>query len=255
MKKAANGSGSFERRAGNVAWVMACLPRKPGEKLRRKRVAIPGSELMTDAQARREGAKIAKDVRDGTIVFDDADRATAVPTSTPTGPAADWSTVRKLGAAWTAGENEGGMFKRFGRVNKLRTKAGAYIDRVTMAAHAYEVKTRGETGPAFGDLQVKDVTADDISAVMGAQPAEHRSETRIKMYNRLHRLFELAEFPCRLRPEGTNPVRKYLRPEADAEKLFCFLYPTEVLALLRGTNAEGEAVVPLGRRVLYAVAT
>ena len=60
-----------------------------------------------------------------------------------------------------------------------------------------------------------------------------RAETRIKQYNRLHRLYELAEFPCKLRRDGTNPVRKYLRPAPDAEKLFGFLYPSEVLALLR----------------------
>ena len=75
------------------------------------------------------------------------------------------------------------------------------------------MKTRGAKGPDFGDLDVAAVTSDDVATVMGAQPAEHRGETRIKMYNRLHRLFELAEFPCRLRPEGSNPVRKYLRPE------------------------------------------
>jgi hypothetical protein len=40
-----------------------------------------------------------------------------------------------------------------------------------------------------------------------------------------------------------------------AEKLFCFSYPSELLALLRGSNAQGETVIPLGRRVLYAVGT
>ncbi len=239
-KKAPNGAGTLERRTGNVAWIQVSLPRATGEKLRRKRVPIERSEKMTDAQARREGAKIARDVRDGKIVFDDVPRSTA--NATVVGPGADWSTVRKLGEAWTSGE----MFKRFGRVNKLRTKAGAYIDRVTLEAHVYEVKVRGEL--AFGDLAVAAVTSDDISKVMGEQPAEHRAETRIKAYNRLHRLFELAEFPCRLRPEGSNPVRKYLRPEADADKLFCFLYPSEALALL------GCDRIPLARRVLYAVA-
>jgi integrase len=63
-----------------------------------------------------------------------------------------------------------------------------------------------------------------------------------------------AEFPCRLRPEGSNPVKKYLRPEIDADKLYSFLFPLEVLALLRGTNADGKVGVPLARRVLYALA-
>jgi integrase len=122
------------------------------------------------------------------------------------------------------------------------------IDRWTLEAHVYDVKTRGESAPAFGELDVAVVTSDDIARVMGAQPADHRAETRVKMYNRLHRLFELAEFPCRLRPEGTNPVKKYLRPAPDADKLFCFLYPSEVLSLL------GHERIPLPRRVLYALA-
>jgi integrase len=218
------------------------LPRAPSTQLRRKRVPIAGSEAMTRAQATREGKRIAADVLAGRIVFDEKPQATRV---APSGPASDWSTVRKLGEAWTSGE----MFKRFGRVNKLRVKAGAKIDAWTLAAHVYDVKTRGPAGPAFGDLAVADVTSDDVAIVMGAQPSEHRAETRIKQYNRLHRLFELAEFPCRLRREGVNPVRKYLRPEMDPEKLFCFLYPTELVALL------GCDRVPLARRVLYALAT
>lgn len=241
MKKAPNGGGSVERR-GALWWVQVSLPRAPGEKLRRKRIPIANSEKMSRAQAVREGRKIAADVRAGRIVFDENPSAAPV---APSGPASDWSTVRKLGEAWTSGE----MFKRFGRVNKLRLKAGAQIDAWTLAAHVYEVRTRGPSGPAFGDLAVADVTSDDIAAVMGAQPANHRAETRIKQYNRLHRLFELAEFPCRLRREGTNPVRKYLRPEPDAEKPFCFLYPSEVVALL------GCRRIPLARRVLYALAT
>jgi len=114
------------------------------------------------------------------------------------------------------------------------------------------VKTRGDEGPAFGDLSVSEVTEIDIERVMAAQPSEHRAETRIKQYNRLHRLFDLTIYPLRLRKD--NPVARYFRPSPDAEKLFCFLYPSEVLTLLRGTNKDGETVVPLARRVLYALA-
>ena len=240
MKKQSNGGGSVERR-GLLWWVQVSLPRVTGAKLRRKRVPIADSEKLTRGQAVREGTKIAADVRAGRIVFDEKPSAVRV----PSGPASDWATVRTLGEAWTGGE----MFKRFGRVNKLRLKAGAQIDAWTLAANAYEVRTRGPDAPAFGDLPLASVTSDDVAFVMGVQPAEHRAETRIKQYNRLHRLFELAEFPCRLRPEGSNPVKKYLRPEGDAEKLFCFLYPTELIAILATKK------IPIARRVLYALAT
>jgi integrase len=73
----------------------------------------------------------------------------------------------------------------------------------------------------------------------------------VKQYNRLHRLFDLAIFPARIRKDGSNPVTRYLRPSPDAGKLFCFLYPTEVLSLLRCSGDQG---IPLARRVLYALA-
>jgi integrase len=253
-KKAKNGAGSVERRGG-VWWVQVSLPKAPGErKARRKRLLIPGSERMTESQACREGARMARDVRACKIVFDRGPRTVVA------GPAGDWRTVRQLGEAWTGSAQKGekttspAMLERFGKVNKLRVKAGAPIDRWTLEAHVYKVKTQGERGLPFGDLDVAAVTSDDVAKVMGAQPADHRAETRIKQYNRLHRLFELAEFPCRLRPEGSNPVKKYLRPEMDADKLFSFLFPSEALTLLGGTTADGKVAVPLARRVLYALA-
>lgn len=43
-------------------------------------------------------------------------------------------------------------------------------------------------------------------------------------------------------------MRSYHRPAKDAPKLFAYLFPAELLALLRCAH------VPLGRRVLYALA-
>jgi integrase len=237
-KKSPNGAGTVERRSG-LWWLQVLRPLEQGEtKRRRGRMAIEGSEKMTETQARRAAVKLAADFRAGKIVFEARSRPANVPS------VAAVMTVRQLGEAWTSGK----LLEQHGAVNRLRKKAGAYIDSVTLAAHAYGVKTRGPDAPAFGDMSVTAVTAEDLQAVMAAQPKEQRAETRIKQYNRLHRLFELAEFPCRLRLEGTNPVKKYLRPAADADKLFCFLYPSEILAVL------GAKHIPLARRVLYALA-
>ncbi|HMJ53180.1 MAG TPA: tyrosine-type recombinase/integrase [Polyangiaceae bacterium] len=131
------------------------------------------------------------------------------------------------------------------------------------------VKTRGPTERDFGDLPVADVTTKDIIEVM-SQHVAGRAQTKQHTYNRLHRLFDLAIFPLELRPEGSNPVSRYLRPTSDDEKTFCFLYPAEVLALLlakrpgawrEGTSpapappvANDGAAIPVGRRVLYAIA-
>jgi integrase len=248
-KKARNGSGSVDRR-GPLWWVRVSLPLVSGVQVPRgkrppsKRVPIAGSEKMTRLQAKREGARIAADVRAGRIVFDEKPRKGQLLSPTAI------TTVRQLGKQWTSGE----LVKTYGNVNRLRIKAGAQIDEWCLKANAYEVKTRGPSGPAFGDLAVAAVTTDDVAKVMAEQPAEHRSETRVKQYNRLHRLFDLAIFPLRLRKEGDNPVSRYLRPSPDADKLFCFLYPSEVLTLLLGKDAEGETKIPLGRRVLYALA-
>jgi integrase len=241
-KKAKNGEGTISWRKG-IAWVQVSMPRAPGEKAKRPRIPIAGSDKMTPAQLRREARKLAADVRAGRIVFDPKPRKGAVPSP------AVVTTVRQLGEQWTSGE----LFKRYGKVNRLRVKATADIDAWMLKAHAYEVKTRGPSGPAFGDLPVSQVTTDDLSIVLGAHPAELRAKTRGDTYQRLRRLFDLAIFPLRLRSD--NPVIRYLRPERDPEKLFCFLYPSEMLALLRGTNAAGKTVVPLGRRVLYALGT
>jgi integrase len=242
-KKSANGAGSVEFRSG-LWWTRVALPgTKP---LRRKRLPLAGSEKMTQLQAAKAGAKLSADVRAGRYVIDEKPRRKG---TVPFVSAI--MTVRQLGEKWTSGE----LFDTYGNVNRLRVKATAAIDAWMLKAHAYEVKARGPSGPTFGDLPVTAVTTDDVSAVMAAHPRELRAKTRGDTYQRLRRLFDLAIFPLRLRKDDSNPVTRYLRPERDPEKLFCFLYPTEALALLRGTDAGGKVVVPLGRRVLYALAT
>jgi integrase len=239
-KKSANGSGSVERR-GALWWTRITAPGKP-----RKRLPMAGSEAWTEKQARREAKKYAADYAAGRLVFDETPRMRGKPIVP-----GDAMTVRQLGERWTSGE----LVKTFGNVNRLRIKAGAQIDAWCLKASAYEVRTRGPSAPVFGDLPASAVTTDDVAKVMAALPAGQRSETRVKQYNRLHRLFDLAIFPVRIRKDGSNPVTRYLRPSRDADKLFCFLYPGEVLALLRGTNAtNGETTIPLARRVLYALA-
>jgi hypothetical protein len=58
-KKAEKGAGTIEWRMGNIAWVHVSLPRDPWRETRRRRIPIEGSEKMTDALARKEGARLA----------------------------------------------------------------------------------------------------------------------------------------------------------------------------------------------------
>jgi hypothetical protein len=235
-KKAVNGAGTGERR-GALYWVRCLTP--TGQ---RRRVPIPDSEKMTEAQARRAGAKLAADVRAGKVVFDATPHRGSLPSLTAI------MTVRQLGEAWTSGK----LCEQYPGLNRLRPKASAEVDAWTMAKHLYAARVRGAGCADFGDLPVPQVTTDDIAAVMAAHSKDLSARSRLHSYNRLHRLFDLAIFPCKLRKD--NPVTRYLRPSLDPEKLFCFLYPSELVALLNGRNTEGATVVPIGRRVLYALA-
>jgi integrase len=228
-RRSPNGTGTIEWRKGKP---YARIPLPDG---RRPRVRIP-QEFTTDERRKDFVAALIEKVRAGKIAFD-----APKPRGKAAGPV---TTVRELVKAWTDGD----LFRLHGRVNGLRKLAGAKINWWTLEKHALKIKTRGARGVEFGALRVVDVTEDDVAEVM-AQHADGRHATRQKTYRRLHRVFDLAIFPCKLREEGDNPVTRRLRPVADEdEKLFLFLYPQEVVALLRCKT------VPEGRRVLYALA-
>jgi integrase len=154
------------------------------------------------------------------------------------------TTVKELAERWTGGK----LYEEYGAVAGLRKSlASDPINAWTLAKHAFPVRTRGSSGSTFGDLRVAEVQVDDISAVMASLGGA--AESRKHMYSRLKRLFDLAEFPCALRSAHSNPVLRGHRPPRDPDKLYAFLYPTEVLSLLSCT------AIPLGRRVLYLLAS
>lgn len=150
--------------------------------------------------------------------------------------------VRAWGEAWTSGA----LYEEHGSVKKLKPKASARDDHNRMNLHVY---------PYIGDKAVADVREQDIEQAFkrAFEEAEARNgeplraATRIHIYQVTHRLFDLAIKPGRLRTD--NPVSEDMRPERDTPKLYCFLYPSELLALL------GCEAVPLVRRVYYALAT
>lgn len=150
-------------------------------------------------------------------------------------------TVEKFGTQWTSGE----LYTKHGEVNGLRTKASAKTDGYRLAAYVYS---------EIGSKTVAEVTEQDIERVMAKaeQTARKkfkrpwRKSSRFQLYQCLRRLFDLAIRPGRLRTD--SPVSEYLRPGRDAPKLFGYLYPSELLALLKCKD------VPVERRVLYALA-
>jgi integrase len=174
---------------------------------------------MSEAAAREKGAAwLERMARDDRV---------AAPTTPP------GATVREHFDAWISGA----LFRTYGAVNGLKPPRPGSVDGWRAGRYVYD---------AIGRKPVADVTEQDIDKIMASIPADRRAGTRAKVYALLHRGFDLAIVPARLRT--TNPVTRYHRPAKDAPKLFAYLFPAELLALL------GCAAVPLGRRVLYALA-
>jgi integrase len=144
------------------------------------------------------------------------------------------TTVSTFGAMWTSGD----LYRRYPNINSLKIKQSAAIDIYRL---------RRYVDPLIGSKRVADVSETDIELVMSRVPTDRRAATRMRVYNILHRLFDLAIVPGRLRT--TNPVSAYVRPARDTEKLYTYLFPQEFLALI------GCAAIPLELRVLYCLAT
>lgn len=172
-----------------------------------------------------------------------AEQAAVAQRKASTGQAAPM-TVRQLGGQWTSGE----LLATHGRTYGLKVKKSVEDDGYRLG-RCYAARTRGDAGPTFGDLPASDVTEADIARVLAQAPAgDARAATVEKYHAVLHRLFDLAERPARVRERNTNPVDRGLRLAKDDSKVFSYLYPAEALDLF------GCRTVALGRRVLYALA-
>ena len=149
-------------------------------------------------------------------------------------------TVEEFGELWTSGK----LYERHGDVNKLRPKASAEDDKWRLAKYVY---------PKLGSKFVADVTEQDVEQVLteasriGKSSASGRVwRSKFQVYQAMHRLFDLAIRPGRLR--DNSPVTRYMRPSKPRLPLYGYLYPSELVALLHCRD------VPVARRVLYVLA-
>jgi integrase len=205
----------------------------PGEGRKRTKLSAADGRYLTDREGDRELARsLAADI--STMARSDA-------AARERNRLAARTTVRDFGKLWTSGD----LLKRYGEVRGLKVKRSVDDDRWRLEAHV---------DPWIGNMAVVDVTEQDIERCVARATAAAekklgrpwRSATKFQLYQLLKRLFDLAVKPGRLRTD--NPVSSDLRPRRDAQKLYSFLYPTELVALL------GCAEVPLARRVYYALA-
>jgi integrase len=225
------GTGSLEWRRGH-RWVKVSLPdgTRPRYRLCKE---VCTCRAMSDAMAEENAKSIS--ARERARVQAEMDAAEKAATSKR-------MSVEDFGTLWTSGK----LYADHGQVRGLKTKKSADDDAIRLKAHVYPYLKKA----------VADVTEQDVERCMAeaARAAEKklgkpwRQATRFQLYQVLRRLFDLAVKPGRLRSD--NPVSKDLRPPKDKPKLYSFLYPTELLALL-GAPAEK---VPLARRMLVAIA-
>ena len=232
-KKLPYGMGTIEWRGqGNRGCWFARVSVPGGQRARFKLTTKDGRPLNNRkwdrVQARKLAGEISKKVRKQTRSEQRQRQATQ-------------PTVQQFGEQWTSGK----LYEQHGEVNGLRLKKSASDDESRLSTHVY---------PLIGKRLVAEIEEVDIEYVMGEAPRRAakkrgkplRQATKLQIYQVMRRLFDLARRPGRLRED--NPVAEYLRPSKDKPKLFAFLYPSEVLALLECTES------PLARRILYALA-
>ncbi len=98
-------------------------------------------------------------------------------------------------------------------------------------------------GLKFGDLPLSAVTLDHAQTVMRNLPNTTKKPATRRQYAQvIHRVLELAVFPCRLLE--ASPLPRGFMPKIGKSPKYPYLYPLEDAALL------GHAPTPLGRRVL-----
>jgi len=101
-------------------------------------------------------------------------------------------------------------------------------------------------GLKFGDLPLTAVKIDHAEIVMRNLPkTTKRPATRRHYAQLIHRVLELAVFPCRLLP--SNPLPRGFMPKVGKPPGRPYLYPAEDAALLECTT------IPLWRRVLWGL--
>lgn len=231
-KGSGNGSAEWRSYADGTGCWFARL--KVNGRRVKKRLVYRGRAL-TNREADRDRAK--------EMTAKLAERCRALPSAAVVdddAPRSPRTTVREFGKEWTSGK----LFAKHGEVRGLGDKKSAGSDATRLKAHVY---------PYIGDMAVADVSDEDIERCFAkAAQAAHakrgkpwRQSTKIHLYQVSHRLFDLSIRPGRLRAD--NPVTADFLPKKDPAKMFAFLYPDELLAMLRC------GAIPLGRRVHYVL--
>jgi integrase len=226
---------------GTAEW----LPTKGGRYV--ARISVPGAmsrirEEMLDEQGQPLFTNKAKDktaAQRWAREFSSAVRDTSAPM--PDRVRLE-TKVAAFGAEWTSGR----LYRKHGEVKRLKIKKSADDDVRRLEQHVY---------PYLGQMTVAAVTEENVEQAFakawvaykkryGKEPSQG---TKRQVYMVTHRLFDLSIRPGRLRKD--NPVTDDLLPSKGRSKIYSYLYPSELLLLLKCV------AIPIERRVYYALAT
>lgn len=152
------------------------------------------------------------------------------------------STVEGFGTLWTSGA----LYREYGDYNGLKMKRSARDDRNRLRKYVY---------PYIGKALVANVTEETVARAMAKAATDFEDRkgrpmsqaTKRHIYMVMHRLFDLAIRPGKLRAD--NPVTRHSLPKAGPQKIYAFLYPEELIDVLGCTE------VSIVHRIYYALAT
>ncbi len=145
------------------------------------------------------------------------------------------STFAELGERWS----DGRLAREY--PDHVATKKTAELDAARLEWISAVSIAPGLT---FGALPLSSVTLDHAQTVMANLPkTTKRPATRRQYAQLVHRVLELAVFPCRL--IEANPLPKGFMPKAGKSPAYPYLYPLEEAALV------AHEPLPLGRRMLW----
>jgi integrase len=204
-----------------------------GKRLRMPMVGEDGLPKFTDKArhklaARRYAQTMYSELRQ--------ENASAFETDTKKTP----STVEGFGALWTSGA----LHREYGDYKRLKLKKSARDDHNRLKKYVY---------PYIGKSLVAEITEMTVARTMAKAAADFElrnkrpmsQATKRHIYMVMHRLFDLAIKPGGLRKD--NPVTDDNLPSPGPQKVYAFLYPTELVKLLGCTE------VSLVHRIYYAI--
>jgi integrase len=102
--------------------------------------------------------------------------------------------------------------------------------------------------PHVGTIRVRDFTLEHALLVMQRVPSTLSPASRRHVAQALHRVLALACFPCRI--IGVSPLPRGFLPRLGPSRARGMLLPEQDATLMRGTDANGNVVAPVARRLL-----